>query len=191
MLNRNRTVFVQENLLIIPKKQVSLNIETLLQNCEFGTQRLAVMNINEDEYLFDHKPLVYSYDAMNSMSTINSELASQFKLSPLTFPVFHYAEQLYLEHALIVSTFTTWKFLVIEDNNSVSRQIRVTITGDFEPFNESVNVSIPITTCQSVGEYENISKTLRDVPDAPSWRAFKLPSIRDSVRVLKKPTRSS
>ena len=93
------------------------------------------------------------------------------------YPVIHYNEQLYLEHALIVATHTVWKFMVTEERNAFARVIQVEVKGNFEPFNEPHTVSIEVEHCQSAEEYEQRSKARRTTNDVPTWKAYHLPPV--------------
>lgn len=93
------------------------------------------------------------------------------------YPVIHYFEQLYLEHALIVATHTVWKFMVTENRGSLASNIRVDVGGNYEPFNETHSVTIDITHCQSADEFESLSKARRVINDVPTWKAYHLPPV--------------
>mmetsp|Transcript_72825 Transcript_72825/g.109869 ORF Transcript_72825/g.109869 Transcript_72825/m.109869 type:complete len:537 (+) Transcript_72825:43-1653(+) len=93
------------------------------------------------------------------------------------YPVIHYYEQLYLEHALIVATHTVWKFMVTEDREAFANTIQVDVNGNFEPFNETHSVTIAVNHCQSAEEFETLSKARRVINDVPTWKAYHLPPV--------------
>lgn len=99
------------------------------------------------------------------------------QFEPQVYPVIHYYEQLYLEHALIVATHTVWKFMVTEDRDAVASTIQVDVSGNFEPFNETHSVTISVTHCQSAEEFETLSKARRVLNDVPTWKAYHLPAV--------------
>ena len=124
-----------------------------------------------DEFLFPEGKIGNS----NTFLNIDNNFVRHFE--PNQYPVVHYYEQLYLEHALIVATHTVWKFLVQEDRDSFTNFIQVSVCGNFEPFNEPHLVNIPVTHCQSAEEFETLSKARRVINDVPTWKAYHLPPV--------------
>lgn len=97
------------------------------------------------------------------------------QFEPQMYPVIQYEEKLYLNHALIVATHTVWRFMVTEDRDAFANAVQVDVSGKFEPFNETHSVTMAIIRCQSMEEYQTLSKARRVINDVPTWKAYHVP----------------
>ena len=106
---------------------------------------------------------------------------------PFHYPIKHYAEELYLNKVHIVATTTIWRFVIEEAVDAIPDAIQVSVSGHFDPLNDSHVVRVPVIICNSLEEYkQKIEDNKKIYEDVPTWEVYQAKSkIEDVNNFLK------